>query len=158
MSGSDPNLQHRGDGDRQKAYDENQILGFLTFWFEYLEVKEKWKAVQKFLEDHPVAGIFIIVTIAMWTIPVLVFTMFVVCSVALTLTGFFLMEGTVVAIGTFILGGVLFFVGLFAIGVSMFLVGSYYFYQMSGDIWHWFRGKCQHLLSDTGGKAEEKCQ
>lgn len=139
---------------------ENQIKEFFNFIVEQYELAEKWEAIKTFLEDHPVAGVFLIVIIGMSAVPIVVFAIFVITSVALTLTGFFLFEGTVIAFGTFVLGIVLFFVGLFAISFSLFLITVYYLYQTSGSMLRHVRGKIPYIpfISQASTEGQEDKQ
>lgn len=78
------------DGENEDKY---QIIEFCTFLYEYFEVARKWEAVQHFLEEHPVASVFLIVTTGMYAVPIVLFILFVMTTVALSIMGIFLFEG-----------------------------------------------------------------
>lgn len=136
--------------------EKYQLVEFCRFLIEHFEVAKKWQAFQDFLEKHPVASVFLLVTSAMCSVPMVLFSIFVMTSVAFSIMGFFLFEGTVIAIATFILGVVLFFVGLFSIGFSLFLISSYYALQMSGSIISRLRDKLavNPFMTDDREKEE----
>lgn len=73
--------------------DERPITEFLKFLYEYFEVANKWSEMQRFSGEHPVASVFLIVTLAAFTVPVAVFMLFVIASVIFSFLGFLLFEG-----------------------------------------------------------------
>lgn len=73
--------------------DERPIKEFFKFLYEYFEVADKWVEMQRFSIDHPVASVFLIVTLAAFAVPVIAFLIFVVSSVVFSFLGFFLFEG-----------------------------------------------------------------
>ena len=73
--------------------EENQVREFFTFVREYFEIEQKWDDVQHFGTTHPVASLFLIVTMATCAIPMAVFSVFVVGSVFVSVSGFLFFEG-----------------------------------------------------------------
>lgn len=92
--------------------DENQWREFAKFLYEYFEVAQKWEEIQKFVEVHPAISVFLIVTLGMCSVPVVIFSMFVISSIALSIFGFFLFEGKNVS-------QKICFIGYFSIPFSM---------------------------------------
>ncbi|WAQ95674.1 hypothetical protein MAR_028364 [Mya arenaria] len=114
--------------------EQNQLIEFFKFLWEYFEVAEKWKEVQNFCAHHPVGSVFLLVTLGMCSVPVIIFLVFVFSSLVFTFLGFLFVEGTLLAVSTFILGGALLLVGMLALCFSMFLVCSYYFVQIGSGV------------------------
>jgi len=73
--------------------DERPVKEFFKFLYEYFEVANKWVEIQRFSGEHPVASVFLLVTLAAFAVPVVAFLVFVISSVVLSFLGFFLFEG-----------------------------------------------------------------
>ncbi|KAL4241009.1 hypothetical protein ACF0H5_001788 [Mactra antiquata] len=117
-------------------YDEeegNQFIEFARFLYEYFEVAEKWKEIQKFAGVHPAISLFLLMTIGMCSVPVIVFTIFVISSVAVSIMTVFLFEGTIIAMATVVLIAVLCFVIVGAFCFSGFLISCYYMIKLMGS-------------------------
>lgn len=82
-----------GTGVDEEDVDEDHLIGFCRLLYEQLQVSEKFQEIQRFFEDHPIASVFLIVSIGMCTLPVMIFIMFVISSVALSIMSVFLFEG-----------------------------------------------------------------
>ena len=73
--------------------EENQLQEFFKFVREYFEMEQKWDEVQQFGTEHPLASVFLIVTMAMSAVPITLFALFIMGSVAVSVTGFLFFEG-----------------------------------------------------------------
>ncbi|XP_064614226.1 uncharacterized protein LOC135477930 [Liolophura sinensis] len=102
------------------------VVGLLRGGWEYLAMDRKIQTSKQFAMDHPVATLFILVTVAMCCIPIFCFMAFVFGSIVLTFAGFVFLESTVVTLAAVVLGAVLFLVSLFSVGFSTFIVLAFY--------------------------------
>ena len=78
------------DGENE---EQAHITEFIQYLFTRFEIPQKWEAIQLFVEDHPFASVFLIVTMAMCTVPIVIFTLFVMTTLALSIISVFFIEG-----------------------------------------------------------------
>ncbi|KAL5017974.1 hypothetical protein ScPMuIL_003696 [Solemya velum] len=106
------------------------VCTLLQSAFDHYNIKDKMDQVKAFGCEHPFVTLFLLVTIAMCSVPVFCFIAFVLGSAVLAFAGFVFFEGAVLTLASVLLGGVLTVVGVLAAGFSCFFLVAFYAYRL----------------------------
>ena len=79
--------------DHHHHEEESVVQEFIKFLKEYFEIDQKKAEVQRFSREHPIVTIFLMVTFAMCSVPIVLFGVFVVGSIIFSFLGFLFVEG-----------------------------------------------------------------
>ncbi|KAJ8318700.1 hypothetical protein KUTeg_003791 [Tegillarca granosa] len=121
-------------GKMEEEAEESKLTAFLQTMDECFDLETKLHNAKEYALTHPVTTLFLIITVAMCSIPIFCFFVFAFGSTVLAFTGFLFVEGTVLTIGTLVLAAVLCFVGLLSVGFSSFLVLTYVFVRFGQSV------------------------
>ncbi|XP_033747535.1 uncharacterized protein LOC117332652 [Pecten maximus] len=106
--------------DSSETQDNVGFLDSLQQINEYFGLQEKMAVIQQSASDHPIAALFLMVTIVMCSLPLFCFFTFVFVFTIFGFTGFVVFEGVVLTLSSILLVGALFVMGLLSFGLFTF--------------------------------------